>query len=200
MLPSAFEDKPLCVPRQLAELLQLSVEEVCANFDAMLRHDWSTARRRCYMYRAVKRVLRAAARVLYRGRQGRPCRPSKSRRFDAADGSRGCSCEDLRERPAHGRRREPKVAMTPGLAHKIFLKLLKAKRHSEKTLRESAPTSLESRVAPGVMSTPGAPSCPLWFLRRRRAQRTARRRGRGAQRAGQRPLSPAHPVPGGRRP
>ena len=37
---SAFEDKPLCVPRQLAELLQLSVEEVCADFDAMLRHDW----------------------------------------------------------------------------------------------------------------------------------------------------------------
>ena len=27
VLPSAFEDKPLCVPRQLAELLQLSVEE-----------------------------------------------------------------------------------------------------------------------------------------------------------------------------
>ena len=40
VLPSAFEDKPLCVPRQLAELLQLSVEEVCADFDAMLRHDW----------------------------------------------------------------------------------------------------------------------------------------------------------------
>ena len=34
-----LEDKPLCVPRQLAEL-QLSVEEVCADFDAMLRHDW----------------------------------------------------------------------------------------------------------------------------------------------------------------
>ena len=29
VLPSAFEDKPLCVPGQLAELLQLSVEEVC---------------------------------------------------------------------------------------------------------------------------------------------------------------------------
>ena len=40
VLPSAFEDKPLCVPRQLAELLQLSAEEVCADFDAMLRHDW----------------------------------------------------------------------------------------------------------------------------------------------------------------
>ena len=38
VLPSAFEDKPLCVPRQLAELLQLSVEEVRADFDAMLRH------------------------------------------------------------------------------------------------------------------------------------------------------------------
>ena len=40
VLPSAFEDKPLCVPRQLAKLLQRSVEEVCADFDAMLRHDW----------------------------------------------------------------------------------------------------------------------------------------------------------------
>ena len=40
VLQSAFEDKPLCVPQQLAELLQLSVEEVCADFDAMLRHDW----------------------------------------------------------------------------------------------------------------------------------------------------------------
>ena len=40
MLQSTFEDKPLCVPQQLAELLQLSVEEVCADFDAMLRHDW----------------------------------------------------------------------------------------------------------------------------------------------------------------
>ena len=38
VLQSAFE-KPLCVPQQLAELLQLSVEEVCADFDAMLRHD-----------------------------------------------------------------------------------------------------------------------------------------------------------------
>ena len=36
VLPSAFEDKPLCVPRQLAELLQLSLED-CADFDAMLR-------------------------------------------------------------------------------------------------------------------------------------------------------------------
>ena len=40
VLPSAFEDKPLCVPRQLAELLQLNVEKVCADFDTMLRHDW----------------------------------------------------------------------------------------------------------------------------------------------------------------
>ena len=31
--------QPLCVPRQLAELLQLSVEKVCADFNAMLRHD-----------------------------------------------------------------------------------------------------------------------------------------------------------------
>ena len=29
-----FEDKPLCVPRQL------SVEEVCADVGAMLHHDW----------------------------------------------------------------------------------------------------------------------------------------------------------------
>ena len=38
VLQRAFEDKPVCVPRQLAELLQLSVEEVCADFEAM-RHD-----------------------------------------------------------------------------------------------------------------------------------------------------------------
>ena len=53
VLPSAFEDKPLCVPRQLAELLQLSVEEVCADFDAVLRHDW----------RGGARVLRVAQRA-----------------------------------------------------------------------------------------------------------------------------------------
>ena len=40
MLASAFVDKPLCVARQLAELLQLSLEEVCADFDTMLCHDW----------------------------------------------------------------------------------------------------------------------------------------------------------------
>ena len=51
VLPSAFEDKPLCVPRQLAELLQLAWRG-CADFDAMLRHDWrrlgiSAEPRRC---------------------------------------------------------------------------------------------------------------------------------------------------------
>ena len=40
VLASAFVDKPLCVARQLAELLQLSLEEVCADFDTMLCHDW----------------------------------------------------------------------------------------------------------------------------------------------------------------
>ena len=132
MLPSAFEDKPLCVPRQLAELLQLSVEEVCADFDAMLRHVWRRlgisaeevrefcVRRNapmrvlssqgdlvdsydpalkehrtvcvlafdghCYMYRAVKRVLERAARVLYRGEARQTLPPiQERRRFDAAD-------------------------------------------------------------------------------------------------------------------
>ena len=40
VLASAFVDKPLCVARHLAELLQLSLEEVCADFDTMLCHDW----------------------------------------------------------------------------------------------------------------------------------------------------------------
>ena len=114
----------------------------------------------------------------------------------------------------------------PGLAHEIFLKLLKAKRevpgaaerqktlprrtasalcgcgltagtckldhvvpvrqafagsvqtlqalcgdcHSEKTLRESAqPNELGEPRPPALWSTPGAPSCLVWFLRRRRA-------------------------------
>ena len=127
VLQSAFEDKPLCVPRQLAELLQLSVEEVCADFGAMLRHDWRrlgisaeevrefcvwrnapTLKKHrtvcfdghCYMYRAVKRVLeRQAARVLYRGemRQTLPL-IQEWRRFDAADVQPGMFwCEDLRE-------------------------------------------------------------------------------------------------------
>ena len=132
VLQSAFEDKPLRVPRQLGELLQLSVEEVCADFDAMLRHDWRrlgisaeeaqefcvwrNAPMRvlssqgdlvdsydpalkehrtvcflafdghCYMYRAVKRVLERAARVLYRGEARQTLPPIQEwRRFDAAD-------------------------------------------------------------------------------------------------------------------
>ena len=72
VLPSAFEDKPLCVPRQLAELLQLSVEEVCADFDAVLRHDWRrlgiSAERR-----GGARVLRVAQRPHARAElAGRP--------------------------------------------------------------------------------------------------------------------------------
>ena len=136
VLLSAFEDKPLCVPRQLAELLQLSVEEVCADFDAMLRHEWRrlgisaeevrefcvwrNAPMRvlssqgdlvdsydpalkehrtvcflafdghCYMYRAVKRVLRRACST--GARRGRPCRPSKSGGASTPRTcSRGCS-------------------------------------------------------------------------------------------------------------
>ena len=49
MLPSAFGQAALRAPAA-GELLQLSVEEVCADFDAMLRHDW----------RRGARVLRAA--------------------------------------------------------------------------------------------------------------------------------------------
>ena len=310
VLQSAFEDKPLCVPRQLAELLQLSVEEVCADFDAMLRHDWRrlgisaeevrefcvwrNAPMRvlssqgdlvdsydpalkehrtvcflafdghCYMYRAVKRVLERAARVLYRGEARQTLPPIQEwRRFDAADVQPGLFwCEDLREarRQLMAAGESPKVAISSpaqycglrlrrgtrirelpeehevlrrwcealnqeyrgqrlaGLAHEIFLKLLKAKRevpgaaerqqtlaaqggkcalcgcgltagtceldhvvpvrqafagsvqtlqalcgdcHSEKTLRESAqPTSLESRVAPGVMEYVRSPKLP----------------------------------------
>ena len=69
-VPSAFEDKPLCVPRQLAELLQLSVEEVCADFDAMLRHDWrrlgisaEEVREFCVWRNAPMRVLSSQGRT-----------------------------------------------------------------------------------------------------------------------------------------
>ena len=76
--------------------------------------------------------------------------------------------------------------------------------HSEKTLRESAqPTSLESRVAPGVMEYVWSPKLPpLVFEAQTCAKDSTYVGGRGAlqaQRAGQRPLPPAHPVPGGRR-
>ena len=59
VLQSAFEDKPLCVPRQLAKLLQLSVEEVCADFDAMLRPRPEAPR---HLRRGGARVLRVAQR------------------------------------------------------------------------------------------------------------------------------------------
>ena len=313
VLPSAFEDKPLCVSRQLAELLQLSVEEVCADFDAMLRHDWRrlgisaeevrefcvwrNAPMRvlssqgdlvdsydpalkehrtvcflafdghCYMYRAVKRVLeRQAARVLYRGEARQTLPPIQEwRRFDAADVQPGLFwCEDLREarRQLMAAGESPKVAISSpaqycglrlrrgtriqelpeehevlrrwcealnqeyrgqrlaGLAHEIFLKLLKAKREvpgaaeRQKTLaaqdgkcalcgcgltgaceldhvvpvrqafagsvarrrceRARSPRVWRAAWPPASWSTSGAPSCLLWFLRRRRAQRTAR--------------------------
>ena len=75
VLQSAFEDKPLCMPRQLAELLQLSVEEVCADFDAMLPRleaPW-------HLLRQGARVLRVAqrphARAELAGRPGGQLRP-----------------------------------------------------------------------------------------------------------------------------
>ena len=65
VLQSAFEDKPLCVPRQLAKLLQLSVEEACANFDAMPRRDWRrlgiSAEEVCVWRNAPMRVLSSQA-------------------------------------------------------------------------------------------------------------------------------------------
>ena len=47
------------MPRQLAKLLQLSVEEVCADFNAMLRHDCSAeeVREFCVWRNAPMRVL-----------------------------------------------------------------------------------------------------------------------------------------------
>ena len=196
------------------------MEEVCADFDAMLRHDWrrlgisaeevrefcvwrNAPMRvlssqgdlvdsydpalkehrtvcflafdgRCYMYRAVKRVLERAARVLYRGEARQTLPPIQEwRRFDAADVQPGLFwCEDLREarRQLMAAGESPKVAISSpaqycglrlrrgtrirelpeehevlrrwcealnqeyrgqrlaGLAHEIFLKLLKAKR------------------------------------------------------------------------
>ena len=171
---------------------------MCADFDAMLRHDWrrlgvsaeevrefcvcharaELAGRpggqlrsgaegaphrvllafdgRCYMYRAVRRVLeRQAARVLYRGEARQTLPPIQEwRRFDAADVQPGLFwCEDLREarrqlsssycgeaghqdpRAGGGARGAAEVVRQEcrgqrltGLAHEIFLKLLKAKR------------------------------------------------------------------------
>ena len=76
------EDKPLCVPRQLAELLQLSVEEVCADFDAMLRHDWrrlgisaEEVREFCVWRNAPMRVLSCEALQAQRAGQ-RPLPPA----------------------------------------------------------------------------------------------------------------------------
>ena len=53
----------------------------------------------CYMYRAVRRVLERAARVLYRGEARQTLPPIQEwRRFDAADVQPGLFwCEDLRE-------------------------------------------------------------------------------------------------------
>ena len=128
----------------------------------------------CYMYRAVKRVLERAARVLYRGEARQTLPPIQEwRRFDAADVQPGLFwCEDLREarRQLMAVGESPKVAISSpaqycglrlrrgtrirelpeehevlrrwcealnqeyrgqrlaGLAHEIFLKLLKAKR------------------------------------------------------------------------
>ena len=75
VLPSAFEDKPLCVPRQLAELLQLSVEEVCADFDAMLRHDWRRLGISAEEARVLRVAQRADARAELAGRPGGQLRP-----------------------------------------------------------------------------------------------------------------------------
>ena len=120
----------------------------------------------CYMYRAVKRVLKRAARVLYRGEARQTLPPIQEwRRFDAADVQPGLFwCEDLRDRrrepqgghqqpgavlraEAEAGHQDPRAAggaqgaaaevvralnqeyrgqRLAGLAHKIFLKLLKA--------------------------------------------------------------------------
>ena len=68
------QDKPVCVPRQLAKLLQLSVEE-CADFGAMLGISAEEVRGFCVWRNAPTRaelagqvLERQAARVLYRGK------------------------------------------------------------------------------------------------------------------------------------
>ena len=71
---------------------------------------------RCYMYRAVKRVLERAARVLYRGEARQTLPPIQEwRRFDAADVQPGLfCCEDLREarRQLMAAGESPKVAIS----------------------------------------------------------------------------------------
>ena len=56
VLPSAFEDKPLCVPRQLAELLQLSVR-------GLRRHAAPRLEAPRHLRRGGARVLRVAQRA-----------------------------------------------------------------------------------------------------------------------------------------
>ena len=204
---------------------------MCADFDAMLRHDWRrlgisaeevrefcvwrNAPMRvlssqgdlvdsydpalkehrtvcflafdghCYMYRAVKRVLeRQAARVLYRGEARQTLPPIQEwRRFDAADVQPGLfwcgggapgseSCRRSTRCCGGGARRWGR-STGAGLAHEIFLKLLKAKRevpaqalcgdcHSEKTLRESAqPREPRGPQRHGVRPEPQAASSRL---------------------------------------
>ena len=118
VLASAFVDKPLCVARQLAELLQ----QFCVWRDAPMRflssqgdvvdsYDPALKRHRtvcflcfnghCYMYRCVKRVLeRDAWRTLYRGEARQELPPIVEwKRFDPAlPLEPGLFwCEDLRE-------------------------------------------------------------------------------------------------------
>ena len=71
---------------------------------------------RCYMCRAVKRVLERPARVLYRGEARQTLPPTQEwRRFDAADVQPGLFwCEDLREarRQLMAVGESPKVAIS----------------------------------------------------------------------------------------
>ena len=67
--------------RQLAELLQLSVEEVCADFDAMLSHDWrrlgisaEEVREFCVWRNAPMRVLSSQGDLVDSYAEGAPHR------------------------------------------------------------------------------------------------------------------------------
>ena len=56
-------------------MLQLSVEEVCADFDAMLRHDWRRLGISAEEARVLRVAQRADARAELAGRPGGQLRP-----------------------------------------------------------------------------------------------------------------------------
>ena len=139
------------MPRQLAELLQLSVEEVCADFDAMLPRLEAPRHLRRGGARVLRRGRRRACSILGRGEADPAAHPRvealrrRGRRQLVAVGespkvaisspAQYCGLRlrrgtRIRELPEEHEvlRQEYRGQRLAGLARKIFLKLLKAKR------------------------------------------------------------------------